>query len=70
MFAAELAQPAIGRPADKMAKRMRTVQRGLGERQDAVVAAAFLRRAADAAAAAGEDGFVYGVLYARERGSD
>jgi CHAD domain-containing protein len=69
-YAAELCQPAFGRPAEKMAKRMKKLQRRLGERQDAVMAAEFLRRAGDAAAAAGESGFTFGLLYAGERAGE
>jgi CHAD domain-containing protein len=66
-YAAELSEPAVGLPAAAAAKRLEEVQRLLGEHQDAVVAAEFLRRVADTAAAAGEDPATYDQLYERER---
>lgn len=50
----------------KIAKRAKTLQTLLGDHQDSVVSRAHLVHQADAAAAAGEDTFTYGLLYARE----
>jgi CHAD domain-containing protein len=50
----------------KVASRAKTVQALLGEHQDAVVSRTHLLRCADAALAAGEDTFSYGVLCQRE----
>jgi CHAD domain-containing protein len=66
-YAAELAAPAMGKRARRAAKRSKKTQRGLGERQDAVLAARFLHRAGLAAFAAGENAYTYGLLYERER---
>lgn len=52
--------------ATKVAKRAKSVQTLLGDHQDSVVSRAHLLRRADAAAAAGEDTFTYGLLYQRE----
>lgn len=50
----------------KIAKRAKTIQTLLGDHQDSVVSRAHLVTQADTAAAAGEDTFTYGLLYARE----
>lgn len=50
----------------KIAQRAKTVQTVLGDHQDSVVSRAHLVQQADAAAAAGQDTFTYGLLYARE----
>ena len=47
-------------------RRSKEIQTLLGEHQDSVVSRAHLLAAADAARAAGEDTFTYGVLYQRE----
>lgn len=65
-YAAELSQPVTGSSGRKAEERNHEIQQRLGDHQDAVVAADFLRRAAEQAATAGEDGFVLGVLYAQE----
>lgn len=65
-YAAELALPAWPKAAQQVteAQELQTV---LGEHQDSVVAAAFLRRmGAETGARAGRNGFTYGVLLARE----
>ena len=66
-YAAELAVPA--RPgAARHVERAQALQTALGEHQDSVVAAAFLRRmGAEAAASPDRNGFTYGLLYAREQ---
>jgi CHAD domain-containing protein len=50
----------------KIAKRAKTIQTVLGDHQDSVVSRAHLVQQADAAFAAGQDTFTYGLLYARE----
>lgn len=66
-YAAELAEPVLGKDARRLVTRMRRLQDVLGEHQDAVVARATIREIAAEAHAAGEDTFAYGLLYARER---
>lgn len=66
-FVAEMSRPATEGSGKKAAKRNKKIQDRLGERQDAVVAAAFLRRAAELAAGSDGVGFTIGLLYARER---
>ena len=64
-YAAELATPAQGRPARRVAKRAEALQTILGEHQDAVVAEHRLQSlAADAPPAAA---FVAGRLVERQR---
>jgi CHAD domain-containing protein len=65
-YIAELARPELGSRAKTARRRMKKTQQELGLRQDAVVAAEFLRRAGAAAAGAGENGFSFGLLYERE----
>ncbi|MFD9071447.1 CYTH and CHAD domain-containing protein [Streptomyces lasiicapitis] len=65
-YAGEAAGPALGNPADRFAKRMKAVQKVLGEHQDSVVAREALRHLAIQAHAAGESAFVWGLLYGRE----
>jgi CHAD domain-containing protein len=55
---------AIG--ADKVSDRAKDIQSLLGDHQDSVVSRTHLRHQAEAANAAGEDTFTYGLLYARE----
>ncbi|MHA6759982.1 CYTH and CHAD domain-containing protein [Streptacidiphilus sp. PAMC 29251] len=65
-YASEGAVPSAGKPAKRLARRMKAVQELLGERQDALLARAALPGLAEAAHLAGEPGFGYGVLYAGE----
>ncbi|MEW1695049.1 CYTH and CHAD domain-containing protein [Streptomyces sp. NPDC091278] len=65
-YAAEAARPALGKPAGRLAERVKAVQSLLGEHQDAVVARAALRGLAADARAAGEPSFTWGLLYGRE----
>jgi CHAD domain-containing protein len=65
-YLAELARPELGKQANKVRKEMKATQNRLGAHQDSVVAAEFLRRMGAAAGATGENGFTYGLLYARE----
>lgn len=63
-YVAELCTPALGAPARKAVRRSKDIQTVLGERQDFVTAAAFLRRVptGDPTVA-----FTLGVLFERER---
>ena len=65
-YAADAARPVLGKPAKKLAKRVKKVQSVLGVHQDSVVARAALREIAVQAHAAGESAFTWGVLHARE----
>ncbi|MEV6953282.1 CYTH and CHAD domain-containing protein [Streptomyces sp. NPDC051183] len=65
-YAAEAAAPALGKPAKRLAKAMKSVQTVLGDHQDSVVARTALLGIASQAAGAGESAFTWGVLYARE----
>ncbi|MFI8501245.1 CHAD domain-containing protein [Streptomyces sp. NPDC085524] len=65
-YAAEAAVPALGKPAERLAKAVKKVQSLLGDHQDSVVAREALRAIGAQAAGGGESAFVWGVLYARE----
>ncbi|GAA0590409.1 CYTH and CHAD domain-containing protein [Streptomyces crystallinus] len=65
-YAAEAAKPALGAPAKKFAKKMKSVQTVLGDHQDSVVAREALRGLAVQAHLAGESAFTWGLLYGRE----
>lgn len=66
-YAAELVAP-IDPTAKQRAKEHKHVQTMLGEHQDAVVAMEILRRlGATAGTSSGENGFTFGILYAREQ---
>ncbi|MFJ4878089.1 CHAD domain-containing protein [Streptomyces sp. NPDC088745] len=65
-YAAESARPALGKPANKLRRRVKEVQSVLGDHQDSVVARAELRNLAVQAHAAGEPSFVWGLLYGQE----
>jgi CHAD domain-containing protein len=66
-YAAELRVP-LEKRAKETVKHYKRIQRVLGDHQDGVVASATLRRLALAAGITpGENGFTYGVLYAREQ---
>ncbi|MGW2558874.1 CYTH and CHAD domain-containing protein [Streptomyces sp. NPDC001514] len=68
-YAAEAATPALGKPAKKLAKRMKAVQTVLGDHQDSVVARGTLRDLAIQANAAGESAFTWGLLFGQEEAS-
>ncbi|GGW28362.1 CYTH and CHAD domain-containing protein [Streptomyces xantholiticus] len=65
-YAAEVARPALGKAAKRFGKRMKAVQKVLGDHQDSVVAREALRELAIKAHAVGESAFVWGLLYGRE----
>ena len=68
-YAAELRRPLDKSSAVKKAeKHYKRIQRVLGDHQDSVVASDVLRRfALTAGTAAGENGFTFGLLFAREQ---
>jgi CHAD domain-containing protein len=68
-YAAELRRPLDKSAAVKNGeKHFKRIQRVLGEHQDSVVASDALRRfALTAGTTVGENGFTYGLLFAREQ---
>ncbi|WP_129309197.1 CYTH and CHAD domain-containing protein [Streptomyces sp. L2] len=62
-YAAEAAAPALGDPADALARAAKALTTLLGDHQDGVMARRTLRELAAVAHAAGESTFTYGVLY-------
>jgi CHAD domain-containing protein len=64
-YAAEAAQPALGRKARRFTRRVKAVQSALGDQHDAVNAAAAAREIGVRANLAGENAFTFGLL--RER---
>jgi CHAD domain-containing protein len=64
-YAAEAAEPVIGKVAKKLASAVADVQGVLGDMQDAVVAEAWLRQAGTSGSA--NQALVAGVLIARQR---
>lgn len=66
-YAVELATPVLGSKADAIVKERKAFQELLGEHQDSVVAGGLLRELGVAAGAAGENGFTWGLLHAREQ---
>lgn len=68
-YAAELATPLLGKKrAKKTIRRYKHVQEVLGEHQDSLVAAEFLRRLGAAARTRpAVNGFTYGLLFANEQ---
>ncbi|WP_432094417.1 CHAD domain-containing protein [Streptomyces sp. bgisy100] len=65
-YAAETAEPAIGKPAKRFVRHMKNLQDVLGDHQDSVVARDALRDLALRSQAAGESAFTFGVLYGHE----
>lgn len=64
--AKRLRYTAAATGADKVSDRAKTIQTLLGDHQDSVVSRAHLSQQAEAAHAAGEDTFTYGLLYQLE----
>ncbi|MGV0769128.1 CYTH and CHAD domain-containing protein [Mycobacterium syngnathidarum] len=64
--AKRLRYTAAATGADKVSERAKNIQSLLGDHQDSVVSKAHLSTQADAAHAAGEDTFTYGLLYQQE----
>ena len=66
-YAVEAAQPVWGSKADKIISERKDLQDLLGNHQDGIVSASFLRElGARLGVRSGQNGFSYGVLYARE----
>ncbi|WP_405608272.1 CHAD domain-containing protein [Streptomyces sp. NBC_00076] len=66
-YATEPARASLGKPAKRLGKRVKAVQKVLGDHQDSVVARSELRRMAVAAGTSGEASFTWGLLYGREQ---
>lgn len=66
-FACEVLRPELGKPARRGARAWHDLTDVLGDAQDLRVARELLRECAEAARAAGEDPFSYGVLDERAR---
>ena len=64
--AKRLRYTAAATGADKVSDRAKTIQSLLGDHQDSVVSRTHLSEQAEAAHAAGEDTFTYGLLFQRE----
>ncbi|MEH0980733.1 CYTH and CHAD domain-containing protein [Micromonospora sp. CPCC 205556] len=65
-YAVEVRRPAAGKPAVRLARRLKELQRLLGAHQDSVITREVLRRQALRAYADGENTFTYGLLHARQ----
>jgi CHAD domain-containing protein len=66
-YAVEAALPVWGTKADKIISQRKDLQDLLGNHQDSIVSAAFLRELGGRLGIrSGQNGFSYGVLYARE----
>lgn len=65
-YAAEAAVPVLGGPARRSVKRVKAVQKVLGDHQDSVVARDTLRDLAVQAHLSGETAFTWGLLYGQE----
>jgi CHAD domain-containing protein len=66
-YAVEAALPVWGSKADKIISQRKDLQDLLGNHQDSIVSAAFLRDlGARRGIRSGQNGFTYGILYARE----
>jgi CHAD domain-containing protein len=64
-YAAEAAQPALGKKTRRFARRMKAVQSALGDHHDAVNARAAAREIGVRAHLAGENAFTFGLLSER-----
>ena len=64
-YAAEAAEPALGKEARRFAKRMKAVQSALGEQHDAVTARAVAREIGIRAHLAVENAFTFGLQQER-----
>ena len=65
-YAAEVASPAFGMRARRLAKRVKKVQSVLGDHHDGVVTRATVRELGVQAHLAGENAFTFGVLYEQD----
>jgi CHAD domain-containing protein len=66
-YAAEVAAPALGGPAKRLVKSVKSVQELLGEHQDSVVARGLLRELGSAAGVGQGNGFAFGWLLRDEQ---
>ena len=67
-YAAEAAALALGSTASRQAEQAKDLQQLLGDHHDSVVARTVLLDLAAKARAAGEDTFIYGLMYQRQAG--
>ena len=67
-YAAEVAVPELGKPADRTRKQARKITKILGDHQDSVVVRPVLRELGTQAHLAGENGFTFGLLHGLEHG--
>ena len=65
-YATEVVRPVAGADARRFAKRLKRVQRVLGDHQDAVVSRDLLRTLGARAGAENGNGFTFGVLHGRD----
>ena len=65
-YATEAAEPAVGKPARRLRKRLKPVQNLLGDHQDSVVARPVLRELGAQARLDGGNGFTFGLLHRTE----
>lgn len=65
-YATEAVKPTVGKPAQRLRRRLKKVQTLLGEHQDAVVSRPVLRELAVQAHLEGGNGFTYGLMHAAE----
>ena len=65
-YATEAAEPALGKPAGRLRKRLKPVQTLLGDHPDTVVARPVLRELAARAHLDGGNGFTFGLLHGIE----
>lgn len=65
-YATETVRPTVGKPANRLRKRLKAVQDLLGDHQDTAVSRPVLRELAAQAHLEGGNGFTFGLLYAAE----
>ena len=65
-YAAESAEPVLGKPAARLARRMQKVQQVLGENQDSAASRLLIRHLVFQAQLAGENCFTFGLVYGME----
>ncbi|MDQ3764749.1 MAG: CYTH and CHAD domain-containing protein [Actinomycetota bacterium] len=65
-YATEAVEPALGKPAARLQRRLKKVQKLLGEHQDTVVSRPVLHELAVQAHLDGRNSFTYGLMHAAE----
>jgi inorganic triphosphatase YgiF len=65
-YAGEVAEPAVGEPAERLKQHAKNVHKLLGEHQDSVVARPVIRELAGQAHLDGGNGFTFGILHGIE----